>query len=241
MLLYHVTKKENLEQIHGQGLIPKCGDNAVLCHEQRPYVYLCPKESVPHWMILTQSDAVLSVQAAVGEDQLSEYDSYKEYLYPKPVMPANIKDAEMPSRQQLDDAMTDLVKNYCYTMCDVCCALLRKELDPVVDKEDAQTLTEVVRDTVAIMRRLDFRHCSQDIYKNLFLQYSNDDCAITVADYYYAGADPSQIADAGKRCFEHLANLKGPYAEAGRLLHGFITEVFDEDTLHPADIGGFWI
>lgn len=241
MLLYHVTKKKNLDAILRQGLIPECGDNAALCHEQKPCVYLCPKESVPHWMILTQSDTVISVEAPVDEGQLSEYDSYKEYLCMRPVPPIKIRKTDMPSRQQLDDAMVDLVKNYCYTMCDMCCALLRKELDPVVDKQDARELTEVVRDTVTIMRRLDFRHCPQDVYKDLFLRYSNDDCAITIADYYYAGADTEQIADAGKRCFEHLANLKEPYGEAGRLLSGFITETFDDNTLHPTDIGGFWI
>ena len=40
MLYYHVTKSKYLDSIRKDGLIAKRGDNAILCTERKPAIFL---------------------------------------------------------------------------------------------------------------------------------------------------------------------------------------------------------
>lgn len=71
-MIYHVTKKENVESIMKNGLIPQIGKNSILVGEAKPYIFLCEKESIPFWKILLEGDVVLEIK--------DRDDGYSEYI-----------------------------------------------------------------------------------------------------------------------------------------------------------------
>lgn len=241
MLYYHVTKSKYLDSIRKDGLIAKRGDNAILCTERKPAIFLSDERSIPHWLILTESDTVLSVDLSEPPEESFEYECYKEFITYKDIPKNTMKEHPLPKEPEMNKAMAELAENYFYTINNICYTMLRCEKLHDINPDDIQEMCQCVNGTIEIAKRINFKTVPQKEYVRMIKDYSNEECGISFADYYYVGADRNQIPDAGKRCFEHLPNMAEPFRETALKLHAFITKTFSKQVLHVQDIGGFWM
>lgn len=79
-MLYHVTKRENVNSILRNGLIPQIGKSSAMINETHNFTYLCRHEDIPYWMILTESNSAVCVDVSGMTMTCREYGLYNEYV-----------------------------------------------------------------------------------------------------------------------------------------------------------------
>lgn len=240
LTLYHTTKKELLPGIMKDGLKPAVRDNAMLCDEDENVVWLCPEGSIPIWYILLKNDTVIRINGMPDDEVTGHraYTGYDEYWTDKEIPASRLSLVNLPTRQELHEAMQYLTKGYMHIMSYDCIALIRA--DESWDGPDrVAKIAEYTLKNLEIIKRLDFSVNSQETYRKEILRISNDECGFTFSDYYYPGCDPGKYPDAGRRCFERIANLPGKLGDAGRQYSAFIRKTFSDAVLYPTDIGGY--
>lgn len=215
---YHVTTKDNVPAIMKDGLIPGKGSNSANAGEQDHAIYLAPSDSVPHWFILTGSDTVLKIDrkglqsSVTGSVTYGEHGrQYDEIRAAASIPPKWISISENPSKEELDDAMRSLAVNYLYMLSHMCYAALVMEwtlLHGNTDEDMAENLADSIMSNLDILSRIDFSILSQEEMARHIQHYSNDECFVTFADSYFDRDRNPDIPDAGKRCWEHLANVQ---------------------------------
>lgn len=240
LTLYHTTKKELLPGIMKNGLRPMLGSDALLCNEDSKSIWLCPKESIPFWCILLKNDTVLRIDR-IPDDKLTghaSYTGYEEYWTDDKIPAACLSISDQPTPQELHGTMQILTKDFIDFMSHDCITLIRAD-ESWDGPEKIDRTAKNVLNNLEIIKRLDFSVNDQETYRKEVLRISNDECGFTFSDYYYPGCDHGKYPDAGRRCFEHIANLPGKLGEAGRQYGAFIRKTFNDAVLYPTDIGGY--
>lgn len=110
MILYHVTKKENIEKIMNEGLIPMLGKYAVEMGECIPSVWLFPdiddaKEMAPIWLEPFYGPDLVYLKVYLPDNTMLEYtgSDYEVYVTTC-IPPSNISIVNNGSHS------TDLIK-----------------------------------------------------------------------------------------------------------------------------------
>lgn len=246
--LYHITRKEKLNDIMTNGIIPKNGLNSEMCGESDDFVYLTDEKSLPYWYILTGGDTVISVDKdivmeleTVGRLFPRDYSRYSEYRVLCTIPAKYLKITDGPSEVKLSKAMSTLAYGYTNSISDMCYELLRADIIRC-DIEEMKFIASCAESLIAIAERIDFWTVNPFEYRSMIMDYSNYGCVVTFSDYYYPGRSEEEIKDAGKRCFEHLPNLKHKILrQAGTSLYQLITKTYAKCVLYPDEIGGFCI
>lgn len=253
---YHVTTRDRLPAILERGLVPMIGENSTNAGEGLPAIYLSPPKSVPHWFILTRADVVLRIDPRGLDLPLKtwqygdEPDFYHELRTSKPVAPEWISVYKKPDAKHLAGAMRTLADGYVYALSHLCYSALRLErtlmnaclsdTDINMVLEDAAGVADTITSNLRIMSCIDFSTLSQkEIAKNV-RDYSNEACYVTFADSYYDKRLNPDIPDAGKRCWQHLANVQvDVLREPCRELNRFIKKTIPPYVRWLPGIGGF--
>lgn len=246
--LYHITHKEKLYDIMQNGIVPEKGLNSEICDEAGNFVYLTDEESLPYWYILTGGDVVISVDKDIITDLETaagffprNYSGYSEYRVLCAVPAKYLEIADIPSKAKLLKAMRALAYGYTNAISDMCYKLLRADIIKH-DIEEMKFIAFCAESLIAITERIDFWVINPFEYRSMIIDYSNHRCAVTFSDYYYPGRSEEEIKDAGKRCFEHLPNLKHKILrQAGISLYQLIIKTYAKCVLYPDEIGGFCI
>lgn len=253
---YHVTTRDRLPAILEKGLVPMIGENSANAGEELPAIYLSPPKSVPYWFILTRADVVLRIDAR-GLDlplKIWQYGGeprfYNELRTSKPVAPEWISVYRKPDAAHLAAAMKTLADGYIYALSHLCYGALRLErmlmdthlsdMDMYAIQRDAASVADTITSNLRIMSCIDFSTLSQkEIAKNV-RDYSNEACYVTFADSYYDKKLNPDIPDAGKRCWQHLANVQvDVLREPCRELNKFIRKTIPSYVRWLPGIGGF--
>ena len=253
---YHVTTQDRLPAILEKGLQPMIGENSVNAGENVPAIYLSPPKSVPHWFILTHADTVLRIDPKGLDLPLKawqygdEPNYYHELRTSRPIAPEWISVYRKPDARHLANAMKSLADGYVYALSHLCYSALRLErmlmddrlsgMDADVILDDAACIAGAITSNLKIMSGIDFSTLSQKEIAKSVRDYSNEACYVTFADSYYNKNINPDIPDAGKRCWQHLANvqvevLKGPCRELNR----FIRKTIPPYVRWLPGIGGF--
>ena len=249
---YHVTTRDKLPLIFKEGLKPMIGKNSSTVNEDDPAIYLCRRRDVPHWLILTQGDVVLKIDEQGLDMPLWSwsYDNYDEYRTETPIDPKWISKAGFPGKQARLSAMQDLARSHIYAISYMCFAALQTEhrwlRENLSEEQEARTILDAkiisddIKTNVGIMSHIDFSTITRKEIAKIVREHSNEDCYVTFADSYYNKDFNPDIPDAGKRCWEHLANLEmDELKEAGKELRGFIRKVIPAYVRKLPNIGGF--
>lgn len=73
--MYHITSKENLDEIMSKGLIPLKGNNPEINNEEDPAIYLCDYKDIWIWKLILDKDVVLEIS------NIDKYDvKFNRYL-----------------------------------------------------------------------------------------------------------------------------------------------------------------
>lgn len=106
LTLYHTTKQKHIKSILQNGLIPNFKpDNSQSIEDDRKGIFLCPKESIPYWLIILEHDALLSV--TIPDDAYTDsfsYTYYEEQIYNDVILPEHIKIEPLPEQSELKQA-----------------------------------------------------------------------------------------------------------------------------------------
>ena len=189
-MLFHVTKKENIESILQEGIVAQIGMNSQNVMETENMVYLCDETSVPYWSIILGADAVFKVSGIKSESCVRyDYGPYIEYAYPYDIAPEHIEvfsDA-IPGREA---AMKDLCLSYINTVSAIAVHTARFYDNP--DLWNGQTykadisrqiLKSELYSTTAVLERLDFSVCPvEDMRSRIIDRGENGHYVFT--DYY---------------------------------------------------------
>ncbi len=249
---YHVTTKDKLDAIMKEGLKPTIGKNSASVNEDEPAIYLSNRRDIPYWSILLRTDTVLKIDSrGIDLDEWSwTYDNYEEFRTHKPISPQWITKSSRPNKAESFAAMRDLAKSYIYTLSYMCFAAIRTEWSWLNDDLSAEGETRVIEaaKTIAgditanleIMSYIDFGTITQREIARVVRKHSNDACYITFADSYFSKDSDPDVPDAGKRCWQHLANIEMEEMKDACLeLHKFIKKVIPPYVRRLPGIGGF--
>lgn len=249
---YHVTTKDKLPDIMKDGLKPMVGENASAVNEEEPAVYLCRRRDIPYWLVLTNGNTVLKIDRHGLNLPLKSwaYDNYEEYTTDKGIDPKWISRTPFPGRHDRLEAMRDLARSHVYALSYMCFSALRTEWQWLTDNlseeaeaeliNDAKVIAEDITINIGIMSRIDFTAISQQEIAKIVRGHSNNDCYVTFADSYFNKDLNPDIPDAGKRCWQHLANVELPELKDACLkLHKFIKKVIPPYVRRLPGIGGF--
>lgn len=234
--MYHVTKRENLASILETGLLPSKGENALLAGDATGNaVYLTERKHVAQWLILTGSDAVVSVDmeaAGVHAEEYS-YGTCSEAWTHGPIPACAVSLSKKPGKNAMGHAMQKLAVSYLGEISRLCFQATRLEWQMTHAKETGiperdwteplSKTAEAVTNGLRILGRIDFSAATNKDMAEQMRFLSNEACMVTFADGYLNPDFNPETPDAGKRCWEHLANigvdgLKGPCRD----LHAFI-------------------
>lgn len=177
--LYHVTKKQFLESIMKDGLVPQLGENSSACFELIPKVFLCSKEKAVFWSIVLGGDTVLKVCNVKNicidhEDEFSTQDR---------IAPKDIKLVRaLYTEKEYKDTMKKVCNDYADILSHICvkCAEYYN-MEPSEEKEGLFAyLVCRIYATITVMERLNF-----DVTEICtFLKKQSDDCLHTYDDMY---------------------------------------------------------
>lgn len=249
---YHVTTKEKLPGIMTKGLIPQMGRNSEWAGEESPALFLTDRQSLPYWCILTNGDTVLKIDknAIPKNAKTYNYTNYDEIIIHDAIDTGYIKTATFPTKEQLTIAMHYLAAGYIRVISSMCYSAIRTEWE-LLDKditheerksltEDAKTIAAEITGIIKIMENINFEILTPEEMADIVTKHSNNDCFITFADTYFDKSRKDEIPDAGKRCWQHLANIQINEMRTACLeLHKFIKKVIPARIRRLPDIGGF--
>lgn len=116
---YHLTTKENADNILKNGLKCDIGSNSKLAEEYDKCIFLCDSKDIPYWYLILNYDTLLSV--ICEEDDLTNmtYSIYGEYSSKKDIGPECISLIE-DDIQVSDYHVESLSLEYLYLMNRIC-------------------------------------------------------------------------------------------------------------------------
>lgn len=86
---------------------------------------------------------------------------------------------------------------------------------------------------------MDFTAASASEYVQAFIKDSIEDCAFTLADWYWDNHPVEGVPGSGKKCYERLPNVDKRLAGIAKPLYRFILGHIPEKALRVKNIGCF--
>lgn len=239
---YHVTKKKNIKSILEKGLIPQIGDNSLTCGDDRPEaVWICNREDVPYWMILTDSDAVISVADNIFEEaehknikiMQHSYNGRREYGIMSKIPTKYLSEAESPSKEELEAANDKLAEDYMLMISQYVEQLLQLgESFPVRKDKHSKEAAGIIKENTENLQKL----LSRINFKEADISGMRRNLAWQIYDF---GQDTfvDRLDIIGeKRRYEYLEAVGGPAGKVARGFKKFLEKHIPDEILH-VDMG----
>ncbi|MCM1218447.1 MAG: hypothetical protein NC548_28500 [Lachnospiraceae bacterium] len=112
MIVYHLTKRENVESICNNGLLPRLGDNSRSVNDEVPAVWVSMYEDLGFWQLILPHEVVLQLEVdnAYRFDPI-QFGYYFGWIYYEPVYIKDCKIVEnTPDEHQFNEAREETVR-----------------------------------------------------------------------------------------------------------------------------------
>lgn len=182
-----------------QGLIPKKGHNYRLCGDDRKAaVWTCLKEDIPYWMILLDTDMVISINTDISPRYHETYsEGVHEYGFIGKIPACSLALVENPSKKELTMANDRLAAEYMLQISEWVTRLLSAGCPK--DEDTVRILDESCKAFMKVLSRIDFIGADREgMLHNLAWQ---------MYDY---GEETFRDAFSARRRFEYLTDIVGP-------------------------------
>lgn len=180
---YHLTTKENAEQILKEGLLPKRKERRNLICDEREGIFLCGKDDIPYWQIILNLPIILEVSnIEIDKENIYYYGGgYKEYIYTEKIDSRNIRHINMKVNK--DEAMSKLVYEYIMSLSWFTILCARYYYYDMSDKELYEDINSNADGLLTVLPNIDFSVCSkEDIIE--FLKSEGESGGYTICDSY---------------------------------------------------------
>lgn len=182
--MYHVTYKDNVDDILKRGLIPQIGKNSKFAGEPAEMVYLCDRKDVGYWLFVLNADIVLEVEDVDKDDCSSyEYAFYSEFLYRWDIEPEQIRVVDIkPTKEQ--------IKKLCFHYlgrANIACQHIAEYYSDAY-RYSLDTINDEISQVLDKLKRLDFSDVTDEEIA-AFMRFSTEETPNTMCDEYYRGGD----------------------------------------------------
>ena len=216
--LYHITSEKYVDDIMKVGLIPKLGYNSKLVDEEKPLIYLCNREDLPYWIILTGNTTVLKVDLrGINTENSYHYYKYSEYMIEESIGLDNIKEVftQEPELEHMKELCLSFLKDISYSCLVIAKYYTAKEKNITIC--DERRPNGVLRGLLACLNRIDYGVLSEDEIVNYLKDYGGQ------GEYTFC----DEYINTGRKLYEQLIYYpEDEYTKQRKQLNEFITNHF---------------
>lgn len=120
MKYYHLTKKENIESILKNGILPKCGENTSLVESDiGNYIFFTNKKNLQIWSLFLNRHYVVEIELN-NRLKRRDYNAYSEYYTNKEISPQYIVNHYEFNPSRVSKHTKELLFSYLEYMSFVC-------------------------------------------------------------------------------------------------------------------------
>ena len=152
--LYHLTDKENIEDILQYGLQPQIGKRSELAKETNACIYLADAKNIPYWAAILNKQHILRIDIpndTFDTIEFFDYYTYSEYMCSIPIPPEWIRESNIKLELSVNN-YTKLLLSYIDIISDICADFAKYTVSRDTKAEYSNDLLEGIEQTISVLK-----------------------------------------------------------------------------------------